>query len=112
MVGAKKKRYVPVMLSREQVDRVISNLGYPYDLVSKLLYRCGLRLFERLKLWVQDFNFDMQVVTVHDGNGKKDRAVPLPQMLMPELNAQLERVIAVHQADLVTAAITKSPTAW
>jgi integron integrase len=100
VVRAKRKPYIPVVLSREEVDRVIDQLDHPYDLVAKLLYGCGLRLFECLKLRVQDFNLDMQVVTVHDGKGKKDRTVPLPQVLMPELNAQLERVIAVHQADL------------
>ena len=89
-----------MVLSRAEVNLIISHLGYPYDLVSKLLYGCGLRLFECLKLRVQDVNFDMQVVTIHDGKGKKDRTVPLPQVLMPALNEQLKRVIAVHRADL------------
>jgi integrase len=49
---------------------------------------------------VQDFNFDMGMLTVHDGKGKKDRTVPLPRVLIPELQRQLEKVIEVHQADL------------
>ena len=72
-----------MVLSREEVDRVIGRLDDPYDLVAKLLYGCGLRLFECLKLRVQDFNFDMQILTVHDGKGQKDRTVPLPQVLLP-----------------------------
>ncbi len=102
VVRAKKKPYIPVVLSREEVDRVIRHLDYSYDLVAKLLYGCGLRLFECLQLRVQDLNFDMNVLTVHDGKGKKDRTVPLPQMLMPELQAQLERVIRLHEEDLAT----------
>jgi site-specific recombinase XerD len=66
---AKRKPYVPVVLSREEVDRVIGCLSPPYDLVVKLLYGCGLRLFEGIKLRVQDFNFDAMVLTVHDGKG-------------------------------------------
>lgn len=100
VVRAKRKPYIPVVLSREEVDRVLSQISNPYDLVGKLLYGCGLRLSECLKLRVQDLNFDMQVVTVHDGKGKKDRTVPLPKVLIPELKTQLETVLQIHQEDL------------
>ncbi|HJW27728.1 MAG TPA: phage integrase N-terminal SAM-like domain-containing protein, partial [Saprospiraceae bacterium] len=100
VVRAKRRPYIPVVLSQEEVHRVIRRLDYPYDLVAKLLYGCGLRLFECLKLRVQDVNFDMQVLTVHDGKGQKDRTVPLPQVLLPELKTQLEKVMQVHQEDL------------
>jgi len=46
------------------------------------------------------FNFDASVLTVHDGKGQKDRTVPLPQILMPELLAQVERVKALHAEDM------------
>lgn len=100
VVRAKRRPYIPVVLSREEVEHVIGHLEYPYDLVAKLLYGCGLRLFECLKLRVQDVNFAMKVVTVHDGKGQKDRTVPLPQVLVTELNAQLEWVRQVHQQDV------------
>jgi integrase len=38
--------------------------------------------------------------TIHDGKGKKDRTVPLPETILPELKAQLESVIKLHQKDL------------
>ncbi len=78
VVRAKRKPYIPIVLSREEVDRIIACLEYPYDLVVKLLYGCGLRLFECMKLRVQDLNFDIQRLIVHDGKGKKDRSLPLP----------------------------------
>ena len=71
VVRAKRTTYIPVVLSREEVDQVTSHLKYPYDLVAKLLYGCGLRLFECIKLRVQDLNFDMMILTIHDGKGKK-----------------------------------------
>ncbi|MDO8955504.1 MAG: tyrosine-type recombinase/integrase, partial [Deltaproteobacteria bacterium] len=77
VVRAKRSRYIPVVLSREEVNAVIRNLYPPYDLVVKTLYGCGLRLFECLKLRVHNFNFDAGVLTIHDGKGKKDRTVPL-----------------------------------
>lgn len=102
VVRAKRRPYIPVVLSREEVDRVLSQLAPPYDLVVKLLYGCGLRLFEALQLRVQDFNFDLNVLTVHDGKGKKDRTVPLPKVLIPALKQQLSYVVDVHRSDVQT----------
>jgi integron integrase len=96
---AKKSRYIPVVLSRKEIDAVLKHLYYPYNLVVKLLYGCGLRLFECLQLRVKDFNFDAGILTIH-GKGKKDRTVPLPQTIIPELTAQLEAVQKLHDADL------------
>ncbi|MBI4621027.1 MAG: tyrosine-type recombinase/integrase, partial [Desulfobacterales bacterium] len=86
---AKKSKYIPVVLSRKEIETVLKHLQYPYGLVVKLLYGCGLRLFECLQLRVKDFNFDTEILTIH-GKGKKDRTVPLPQTILPELTYQLE----------------------
>ncbi len=100
VVRAKRKPYIPVVLSRQEIDLIFDHLDDPVNLVAKLLYGCGLRLFECLKLRVQDFNFDASVVTIHDGKGKKDRTVPIPQSIVSELQKQLQKVAIIHQADL------------
>ncbi|MEW6418043.1 MAG: phage integrase N-terminal SAM-like domain-containing protein [Nitrospirota bacterium] len=100
VVRAKRKPYIPVVLSREEVVAVIKHLYPPYDLIVKTMYGCGLRLFECIKLRVHNFNFDAGVLTIHDGKGKKDRTVPLPQILMPELTLQLEKVKSIHDGDI------------
>ena len=55
---AKRRRYVPVVLSRAEVEAVLSELEPRYRLVALLLYGCGLRLSECLGLRVQCFNLD------------------------------------------------------
>lgn len=100
VVRAKRKPYIPVVLSREEIDAVLAHLAPPCDLVVKLLYGCGLRLFECLGLRVQCLNFDAGLVTVHDGKGLKDRTAPLPQTILPELRAHLESLRTLHQWDL------------
>jgi len=97
---AKRKPYIPVVLSRDEIDAIIISLSYPYDLVVKVLYGCGLRLFECMNLRVGCFNFDTGILTVHDGKGKKDRTVPLPETIIPELKNHLESVMDLHQKDL------------
>jgi|LQYC01.1.fsa_nt_gi integron integrase len=96
---AKKSRYIPVVLSRKEIESVLKHLQNPYDLVVKLLYGCGLRLFECLQLRVKDFNFEAGILTIH-GKGEKDRTVPLPQATVPELTFQLEVVKNIHEKDL------------
>lgn len=96
---AKKSLYIPVVLSRAEIDAILSHLSYPFDLVVKLLFGCGLRQFECLQLRVRDFNFDAGILTIH-GKGKKDRTVPLPKALMPQLREQIRLVGELHDQDL------------
>ena len=100
VVRAKRKPYIPVVLSRGEIESIIDLLDPPYDLVVKLLYGCGLRLFECLGLRIHCFNFDMGILTVHDGKGQKDRTVPLPKTLLPELKDSLESLKILHEKDL------------
>ncbi len=96
---AKKSLYIPAVLSREEIDAILKELSYPYNLVVKILFGCGLRLFEGLQLRVRDFNFDVNILTVH-GKGKKDRTVPLPKSILPELKAQIKVISELHDRDL------------
>jgi len=100
VVRAKRKPYIPVVLSRNEVDKVLLCLHYPYDLIVKLLYGCGLRLSECMKLRIKDLNFDHNILTIHDGKGKKDRTVPLPESINDTLQTQVKHVISQHDKDL------------
>ena len=97
---AKKSNYIPIVLSREEIEAVLKHLGHPHHLLVKLLYGCGLRLFEGVKLRIQDFNFDGGVLTVR-GKGNKVRTVPIPQTIMLELLTQIEAVKKLHDEDLI-----------
>ena len=67
---AKKSLYIPMVLSRPEIDAILKQLSYPFNLVVSMFFGCGLRLFEGLQLRVRDFNFDDGVLTVH-GRGKR-----------------------------------------
>jgi integron integrase len=100
VVRAKRKPYIPVVLSRKEVDLVIKKLRYPYDLIVKLLYGCGLRLSECLSIRINNLNFDAGILTIHDGKGKKDRTLPLPETILPDLKKQIEDLRKLHQQDV------------
>jgi integron integrase len=96
----KRRPSIPVVLAREEIELIFGHLDEPVDLIAKLLYGCGLRLSECLNLRVYGFNFDSGILTVQGGQGKKDRTVPIPQILVPELKQQLQKVSVTHEADL------------
>jgi len=96
---AKKSLYIPTVLSRDEIDAIIGHLSYPFDMVVNLLFGCGLRQFECLQLRVRDFNFDAGKLTIH-GKGKKDRTVPIPEAILPELKVQIKMIGELHNRDL------------
>jgi len=53
-----------------------------------------------MKLRVKDLNFDQSLITVHDGKGKKDRTVPIPDSVRDELGRQIYHIIDIHGGDL------------
>lgn len=88
---AKIGRRIPVVLSRDEVKTVLSNLHGEYHLMTSLLYGSGLRLSECLKLRVKDLDFDLNEINVRAGKGDNDRRALLPQLLIPQLRRQIEK---------------------
>jgi integrase/recombinase XerD len=59
--------------------------------VFRLLYGCGFRLGEVLKLRVRDVDLNQGIVTVHQGKFRKDRLVPLALSLVNRLRKYAAR---------------------
>ena len=53
-----------------------------------------------MNIRIHNFNLDAGILTIHDGKGKKDRTVPLPLSIMPEINRQFETVRKIHRQDI------------
>ena len=97
---AKKGTHMPVVLSREEVVRVLNHLHGVAWLIAVLLYGGGLRLSECLDLRVKDIDLAGRQVMVRSGKGGEDRPVPLPAMVVEALTHHLEDVRRRHQRDL------------
>ena len=99
-VRAKRPRRLPVVLTRGEVLRLLDRLDGTYQLMASLLYGTGMRLMECLRLRVKDVDFAYRQIVVRDGKGQKDRVTPLPDKLIELLRAHLQKVKALHEADL------------
>lgn len=97
---AKKPARLPVVLSREEVRRLLAQLDGTTWLIVALIYGAGLRVLEALRLRVKDIDFQYKQLVVRDGKGQKDRVTTLPESLIDPLQRQLDRVKLLHQRDL------------
>ena len=68
---AHKKGTLPIVLTKDEIQRVILATTGVYQLIAKLLYGSGLRLIEGLRLRVQDVDFGLHEVIVRNGKGKR-----------------------------------------
>lgn len=99
---ARRKQRIPVVMTREEVNGVLAKLEFDTQkwLVASLLYGCGLRLSEALRLRVKDVDFGQGIIVIRDAKGGKDRIVPLPKRLIEPLRKQLLHAKEVHSTDL------------
>jgi integron integrase len=97
---AKRPRKLPVVLTQEEVGRLLDALEPPFWLMGTLLYGSGLRLMDCLRLRVKDLDFGYQHIVVRDGKGNKDRITMLPQAAVGPLREHLQTVRTIHRQDL------------
>ena len=98
---AKQKRRLPLVLSREEVRMVFEHAkpGVPL-LMLQLLYGCGLRVSEGLRLRVKDVDFSNLVIWIRDGKGGKDRCLRMPDSIVGDLKRQVERAKIQRDEDV------------
>ena len=94
------KRRLPVVFSHSEATAVIEVLQGSYWLMAMLMYGCGLRVMECVRLRIKDVDFGMHQIIVRDGKGGKDRRTILPAKLVEPLNKQIVKVLHLHEQDL------------
>ena len=97
---ARKQRKLPVVLSRLDVNKLLTQLSGMSLLVASLLYGSGLRLIEVVRLRVNDIDFDQLQVRIWNGKGFKHRLTTLAPELVPVLRDQVQKVTLQLREDL------------
>ena len=98
---AQERKHIPVVLTKEEVFKVLENLRGIYNLVTMLMYGCGLRMSEVLNLRVKDIDLGFDKIYIWDSKSLKDRAIPLPVKLKQRLEVQIEEVSTLHKQDVL-----------
>ncbi|WP_428356004.1 integron integrase [Methyloprofundus sp.] len=100
-VRAKQQTRPPVVLTKHEIQQVFAWMKGDHLLMAKMLYGCGLRLMECIRLRIQDLDFGQGLVYIRDAKGGKDRVVVLPNSVREDLLFRVESVKKTHDADLL-----------
>jgi len=77
---------LPAVLTRQQVHDLLAHIRLRrYRTPLKLIYCCGLRLSECLRLTIHDIKGSENKLFIRHSKGHQDRVVPLPSSLYQEL---------------------------
>jgi integrase len=68
--------------------------------IAKLLYGCGMRISEAIRLRVKDIDFDNRRIEIHQSKGNKSRVVPMPEELVEVLQRYMASRDALHEHDV------------
>lgn len=86
----KKEHKLPVILTREEASSLIGAIkNIKHRILLELMYGCGFRVSEVVKLKKQDVDLKEGILRIHLGKGKKDRLVPIPVKLSNKLSFYL-----------------------
>jgi len=99
VVRAKRPQRLPVVLTRAEVQQVLTKLSGTEWLVVSLLYGSGMRLGECMQLRIKDLDLSRRELLIRDAKGQKDRVTMVPDALIPHLRAHLENVRLLFDKD-------------
>ncbi len=99
-IRATKGEMVPTVLSPEEVSRVFAGLSGVHLVIAKLLYGCGMRISEAMRLRVKDIDFANRQIEIRDSKGGKSRLVPMPENLFEPLERWVASRTVLHRHDL------------
>ena len=88
LVSSPDRRKLPQVLTRGEIARLFSVLREErFRMILRLIYGCGLRIGEAVKLEVRDIRVPETGahLVIREGKGGKDRLVPLPGVLLRDL---------------------------
>jgi len=96
---AEKRRKIPTVLSKEEVNRLFAALAGTTRLMAELMYGSGLRLLELLRLRIHHLDLERGRLQIYAGKGNKDRVTVLPESLKPALEQHVQRLKLLHAED-------------
>jgi integrase/recombinase XerD len=79
----KREKLLPNVLSKEEVKHILEALeNIKHKAMLSLVYSCGLRRSELLKLKPKDIDSKRNIVIIRAAKGKKDRIAPLSERML------------------------------
>lgn len=82
----KTEKVLPNVLSKEEIQKIlVQTINIKHKAMLCLIYSCGLRRGELLKIKPSHIQSDRGILLIKEGKGKKDRITPIPQKIVEML---------------------------
>jgi len=86
----RKDKKLPVVLSQEEVARILSSVGnIKHQVILMLVYSAGLRVGEVVRLKIEDIDSDRMLIHIRGAKGRKDRYTMLSETALNILKEYL-----------------------
>jgi len=99
-IKAKRRLRLPVVMTQDEVTKVLDQMKGVHALMTKLMYGGGLRLMECVRLRIQDLDLDRKKLYIRGSKGGKDRATLFPTTVIEEMRIHIQKVKQLHDQDL------------
>ncbi|MEN8211564.1 MAG: integron integrase, partial [Thermodesulfobacteriota bacterium] len=99
-VKSRQIKKPPIVMTKQEVRRILSYLQGNNLLMARLLYGCGLRLMECVRLRIKDIDFGINKIYIYAAKGGKNRIVQFPKTILHDIHSQVDRVKEIHQKDI------------
>ena len=100
VIRAQRPKRLPVVLTKDEVRKILGGLNGKPWIMTMFLYGAGLRLMECCRLRIKDIEFSQNQIVVRAGKGNKDRHTMLPAAVKDVLHHHLQDVKRLHNEDL------------
>lgn len=94
-----RQRKLPVVMSFEETQAMLRQFHGLRRLQSDIMYGCGLRISDCLRLRVKDLDFSGNTIQINDSKGNKNRLLMMPQAIKETLKQRLEEVRQLYDQD-------------
>ena len=94
-----KPKKLPVVMTFVETAKMLAQFHGLKRLQSDIMYGCGLRISDCLRLRVKDLDFSGNTIQINDSKGCKNRLLMMPQAIKRALENRLEEIRQVYDAD-------------
>lgn len=98
----KPKVNVPVVMTQDEVARLVGQLSGYYRLLGLIMYGCGMRRSEALALRLKDVDIGNRMFSIWHSKHKHSRTVPMPESIVPLLQRQIDYVLKMRDSDVAS----------
>lgn len=97
---AKRPDNVREVIDQSEIARLFAELRGVELLACQLMYGCGLRIGDVVKIRIKDISFERSQIHIHSGKGDKSRYVAFPECLHDSVSRQIDSMRVLHADDV------------